>query len=182
MPELPTLRAGRVTLRPLHDGDLDRLTAIVAAPGVAEWWSPPRDAQQARDELRNDGTAFAIDIDGALAGWLAYEEENEPDYRHAGLDIFLAPEYQGQGLGPEALRLAARWLVDERGHHRLTIDPAAHNERAIRAYEAVGFRPVGVMRRYERGADGRWHDNLLMDLLAEELRGGPDLVLREPVE
>ena len=28
------------------------------------------------------------------------------------------------------------------------------------------------MRRYERGADGRWHDNLLMDLLREEMRGG----------
>jgi aminoglycoside 6'-N-acetyltransferase len=26
-----------------------------------------------------------------------------------------------------------------------------------------------VMRRYERGADDSWHDNLLMDLLAEEL-------------
>ena len=33
------------------------------------------------------------------------------------------------------------------------------------------FRPVGVMRRYERDADGSgWHDGLLMDLLAEELR------------
>jgi aminoglycoside 6'-N-acetyltransferase len=26
------------------------------------------------------------------------------------------------------------------------------------------------MRRYERGPDGQWHDSLLMDLLAEELR------------
>ena len=25
-----------------------------------------------------------------------------------------------------------------------------------------------MMRRYERGADGSWHDGLLMDLLAEE--------------
>jgi aminoglycoside 6'-N-acetyltransferase len=25
------------------------------------------------------------------------------------------------------------------------------------------------MRRYERRSDGRWHDNLLMDLLADEL-------------
>jgi len=25
------------------------------------------------------------------------------------------------------------------------------------------------MRRYERGADGSWHDGLLMDLLREEL-------------
>ena len=29
---------------------------------------------------------------------------------------------------------------------------------------------VEQLRRYERGADGRWHDNLLMELMAEELR------------
>jgi aminoglycoside 6'-N-acetyltransferase len=28
---------------------------------------------------------------------------------------------------------------------------------------------VGVMRQYERQADGRWHDGLLMDLLRDEL-------------
>jgi aminoglycoside 6'-N-acetyltransferase len=37
------------------------------------------------------------------------------------------------------------------------------------AYQRVGFRPVGVMRRYERGPDGCWHDGLLMDLLPEDL-------------
>jgi len=73
-------------------------------------------------------------------------------------------------LGRVALRLVAGWLFDRRGHHRLTIDPACANTRAIRAYEAVGFRSVGVMRRYERGVDGDWHDNLLMDLLRDELR------------
>src|SRR5919206_3530695 len=166
----PTLRGDRLTLRPLRDDDVDRLAEIVAAPGVREWWGPLDGPEDARAELRAYGPAFAIEVDGALAGWLGYAEETDPDYRHAGLDIFLAPEHQGRGLGREALRLAARWLVDARGHHRLTIDPACANERAIRAYAAVGFRPVGVMRRYERGADGRWHDNLLMDLLAEELR------------
>jgi aminoglycoside 6'-N-acetyltransferase len=60
-------------------------------------------------------------------------------------------------------------LVDERGHHRITIDPAADNAAAIRTYEKVGFRPVGVMRKYERDGDGRgWHDGLLMELLAGE--------------
>ncbi len=50
------------------------------------------------------------------------------------------------------------------------IDPAADNQPAIRCYTAVGFRPVGIMRRYERNADGSgWHDGLLMDLLADEL-------------
>ena len=63
----------------------------------------------------------------------------------------------------------ARYLIDARGHHRLTIDPSDANERAIRAYSKLGFRPVGVMRQYERGADGTFHDGLLMDLLADEL-------------
>ena len=160
-------------LRPLDDASLERLAAIVAEPGVREWWGTLDDPDRTRRDLRNEGAAFAIEVDGAVAGWLGFSEENEPDYRHAGLDIFLAPEFQDRGLGPAALRLAARWLIDERGHHRLTIDPALHNRRAIAAYEAIGFRPVGVMRRYERGADGRWHDGLLMELLAEELPAGP---------
>jgi aminoglycoside 6'-N-acetyltransferase len=75
--------------------------------------------------------------------------------------------------GPEALRAVARYLIDERGHHHLTIDPAAANARAIRAYQTIGFRPVGILRAYERGADGAWHDNLLMDLLASELTWRP---------
>ena len=52
------------------------------------------------------------------------------------------------------------------------IDPAADNVAAIRAYEKVGFRPVGVMRQYERLPGGEWHDGLLMDLLADELTDG----------
>jgi aminoglycoside 6'-N-acetyltransferase len=113
--------------------------------------------------------AFAIEIDGALPGWLGVDKREDPDYRHASLDIFLAPEHHGGGHGPRALRLAARWLIDERGHHRLTIDPAASNERAIGVYASLGFRPVGLMRDYERGPDGAWRDGLLMDLLAHEL-------------
>jgi aminoglycoside 6'-N-acetyltransferase len=168
---LPTLHDGALTLRPLAEDDLDRLVAIVGAPGVAEWWSPPRGPAERRDELRNEGLAFAIELDGEVVGWLGFEEELYPDYAHASLDLFLAPEAQDRGLGPAALRLVAGWLVRDHGHHRLTIDPAAENGRAIRAYEKVGFRPVGVMRRCERRADGRMGDNLLMDVLAEELGG-----------
>lgn len=162
---LPTLHDGRLTLRPLEERDVDALVAIIDRPGVREWWG----TENRREDLLDDQPAFTIEVDGALAGWLGLHEEEDPDYRHASMDIFLAPEFQGAGLGPAALRLAARWLIDERGHHRITIDPAAGNERAIRAYKAVGFRAVGTMRRYERGPDGEWHEGLLMDLLAEEL-------------
>jgi aminoglycoside 6'-N-acetyltransferase len=99
---------------------------------------------------------------------IQYHEENEPDFRHAGIDLFLAGRAQGQGFGTEAVRTLARYLIDERGHHRLTIDPAAENAAATRTYEKVGFRAVGVMREYWRSPDGTWRDGLLMDLLARE--------------
>ncbi|MBW3608398.1 MAG: GNAT family N-acetyltransferase [Actinobacteria bacterium] len=171
---MPTLRGERVVLRPLAAADADVLSGIIAQPEVARWWgSRPHDREHHRAGLLEDAAgndAFAIEVDGALAGWLGVYEEEEPDYRHAGLDIFLAPERQGAGLGAEALRLAARWLIEECGHHRLIIDSAAANERAIAVYAAIGFRPVGIMRAYERGNDGTWHDGLLMDMLADELR------------
>lgn len=167
---VPILRGERVTLRPIAEADLDALTVIIQSPGVREWWWEADDAERLREDLPSDGNAFAIDLDGALVGWLGFEEETDPGYRHAAIDISLDARFQGQGLGPDALRAVIRWLAHERGHHRFTIDPAAHNERAIKAYGAVGFKPVGILRRHERGADGSFHDGLLMDLLIDELR------------
>ena len=48
------------------------------------------------------------------------------------------------------------------------IDPAADNAAAIACYRKVGFRDVGVMRRYEKGPDGIWHDGLLMELVVDD--------------
>jgi aminoglycoside 6'-N-acetyltransferase len=70
----------------------------------------------------------------------------------------------GRGVGTEVVRRVLRSLIDERGHHRVTIDPAADNHAAIAAYRKAGFREVGLLRLAERDADGRgWHDSLLME-------------------
>jgi aminoglycoside 6'-N-acetyltransferase len=167
------LRGARLLLRLLHAEDRGRLEEILREPEVARWWGGyDIDAKQVVEEIftEPDTVSYAIEADGELVGLIQYDEENTPDYRHAGIDIFLATAWQGRGLGGEAVRVLARYLFDERGHHRLTIDPAAANARAVRAYERVGFRPVGVMREYERGPDGVWRDGLLMDLLASEFR------------
>jgi hypothetical protein len=76
------------------------------------------------------------------------------------------------------VRTLASYLIQERGHQRLTIDPAADNAAAIRAYEKVGSGAVGVMREYLRSPDGTWRDGLLLDLLAPELieHDAPDRV------
>jgi aminoglycoside 6'-N-acetyltransferase len=67
-------------------------------------------------------------------GLIQFGEEHEPRYRHATIDLFLDPELHGRGLGSEALRRVVRHLIDERGHHRITIDPATANAAAIRSY------------------------------------------------
>ena len=152
-----------VTLRPAGPEDRPRLLEIVREPGVARWWG-------SQAELDDESPTFVIEVDGETAGAIQYWEEDEPDYRHAGIDVFLSAAFQDRGLGSDAVRALARHLFEVRGHHRITIDPAAANARAIRAYERVGFKPVGVLRQYERGPDGTFHDGLLMDMLRGELR------------
>lgn len=161
-----------MTLRPLREEDLREIVAILSEPEAALWWGEADEESLREDYLGEPGDdhAFAVELEGELIGIAAYWEENEPDYRHAGMDIALAAEHRGGGLGQDALRALARHLISERGHWRLTIDPDAENVRAIRSYEALGFRPVGIMRRVERRSDGEFRDGLLMDLLAEELR------------
>ena len=160
-----------VTLRPVEPGDAPILAEILAEPAVARWWGT-FDLERVRRDLTAgspDEEGFAIEHDGAVIGYIQAVEENEPDFRHASIDLFVRTAAQGRGLGPDAIRTVAVYLIDERGHHRITIDPAVANGQAITAYERVGFRPVGVMREYQRMADGTWVDALLMDLLATEL-------------
>jgi aminoglycoside 6'-N-acetyltransferase len=163
------LRGERVVMRPVVEADIAALTALIAEPAVARWWGP-HDAARVRGDLLEDeeSESFAIELNGETIGVLMVSEENTPDYRHAALDISLATVHHGRGLGRESLRTMIDHLVEERGHHRFTIDPSVDNELAIRCYSSVGFKPVGVMRRYERDADGTWGDGLLMDLLADE--------------
>ncbi|MBI3746701.1 MAG: GNAT family N-acetyltransferase [Chloroflexi bacterium] len=167
----PVLQGARVRLRPIGTADRAAFHRILAEPEVARWWVHG-DLAATLAELFDDQdeVRLTIEVDGEIAGLIQFSEEETPDYRHAGIDLFLGGQFHGRGLGPEAIRLVAGHLFEVRGHHRLIIDPAVANVRAIRAYEKVGFRSVGVMRAYERGADGSWHDGLLMDLLVGEVR------------
>jgi aminoglycoside 6'-N-acetyltransferase len=166
-----TLDGERVHLRPADSSDTTTFAAFLRDPTVHPIWQaadPDADALEltGRDD---EVLVWAIEADGQVVGLIQAHAETDPRYRRAGIDIVLAERGQDRGLGSDAVRTVARWLIGARGHHRLTIDPAVHNARAIAAYAKVGFRPVGVMRRYEGDLDGSWHDGLLMDLLADEL-------------
>ena len=162
------LRGRTVRLRPLTAADAPALLVILDQPDVAEWW---RRAEWERlDE--SGAVSFAILLDDAVAGCIQYHEETDPDYFAAAIDIFVSAAVHGRGVGSDAMRTLIAWLIDVRGHHRLTVDPAALNARAIHVYEKLGFRPVGVLRQYERVAGGSWRDALLMELLAGEPERG----------
>ena len=168
----PDLRGELVVLRSPVEADIPRLAAIMATPEVGRWWMGETEELTRTRVLEGeeDTTIWVVLADGEIIGMVQAWEETEPDYRHGGIDIALHPDWHGRGLGADTVRTVARHLIDDRGLHRITIDPAAANTAAIRSYERVGFRRVGIMREYERGNDGTWHDGLLMDLLAAELR------------
>jgi aminoglycoside 6'-N-acetyltransferase len=165
------LSGNAVTLRPLTVADVPALVKIRATPEVLHRWRGGEDLTASVIEDLDDPVThvYVIEHGGRVVGAVQWSAEESPDYRHAGIDIYLSPEVHGKGLGTDAVRTLARYLITEHGFHRLVIDPAADNAAAIRCYEKVGFRPVGIMRRYERNDDGTWHDGLMMDLLAEEL-------------
>lgn len=166
---LPTLEGDGFTLRPLRRADAEDVLALLRQPGVARWWGT-YDAEKLERDFFDPAWAYTylVSVDDDLAGILQFHEVPDPDYKSAGIDVTLGEAYQDRGLGTKALKRLVRYLISERGHHRMTIDPATDNPRAIRVYEKVGFRPVGVMREYERDSNGQWHDGLLMDLLASE--------------
>ena len=150
---MASLDGSQVRLRPPSPDDVPALVAS-AAPEVYAHWRGGDDLEAAvvEDFAEEGSTAYVIELDGRVVGWIQWQAEEEPDYRHASIDIYVDPAVHGRGVGTDAVRTMARHLIDDHGHHRLTIDPAADNPAAIRCYTKVGFRPVGIERQAERGA------------------------------
>lgn len=129
---------------------------MLTTPEVHRWWGDAHldDGWPGQDD--SDAVRFVVLIDEQVIRLVQYYEEDDPDYRHAGIDISLYPRWHRHGYGADAVRTLARHLIANRGHHRLVIDPAADNKAAIHCYRKVGFRPVGVLRRHWRDPDGSW--------------------------
>ena len=157
------IHGDRVTLRPIAPRDRGPLKAIRDEPGVVRWWGAQTAGWPGDDETVEE---WVIELDDEVVGFIQFCEE-AGDYRHADVDILLATRVHGHGLGTDAMRAITRHLIADRGHHRITLTTWPDNARAIRVYEKVGFRRVGVTRLSERGDDGTWHDELLMELVVE---------------
>ena len=170
------LQSERIRLRAMTPDELDAAFRIRSLPEVIARWPTTDVAGDVAAAIADPDLHYLAieDLAGAMIGGIQWAAEEDPDYAHASIDIYLDPGVHGQGLCTEAVRLLMEHLFTIEGHHRLTIDPAADNAAAIRCYEKAGFQRIGVMRQYERGPDGTFHDGLLMECLRSDWASGSD--------
>ena len=164
-PDSPHELIGRqIILRPLDKSDSEPLRKIHSTPGVSKWWGLPDEGFPFLDEPETQ--RLGVTFEGQLIGLIQYTEEPYPDGRNAEIDIFIDPDFHGRGLGADAMKTLIRYLQDERGHHRIILYTSPQNERALKSYEGLGFRRVGVVEASARDPNtGEWVDEILLELV-----------------
>ena len=166
--------AGIVTLRAPEERDVAPLVAILQQPEVALWWVGYDEARVRSEVLEAPGVAHIIEVDGACAGTLFVYRGADPEYPTTVMHIFIGTEFRGRRVGEEAIaRAIGREFAD--GITRVTLDPNVHNAGAIRSYERLGFRRVGVLTDYQVRPGGALEDALFMELTKSKHPNGPVL-------
>lgn len=146
---LEVLRGGLVSIRPFTFEDVERrahwprymepeyshLNMDLNSESRRQmWW---RERRRQRQPFW-----FAIDtLDGRLIGEETLREV-DPRTKSARLGIHISPDFVGQGYGTDALRVLLSYLFDCLHYEEMKLDVAAHNRRAIRTYEKLGFETV----------------------------------------
>lgn len=136
------LQGEHVVIRCAALEDVDLLVHWHSDPQVASYWDGN---MYSREELlirlaRPHVDAYIVEVDREPLGYLQAWFGETADV--CGLDMFLIPTARGRGLGPDAARTLALYLLDAGGRQRVTVDPYLENERAVRAWQKAGFRPV----------------------------------------
>ena len=166
-----------VTLRAPNQHDLDPLLEILAEPEVSLWWvgyTPERVQQEFIDAPE---TTRIIEVGGVCAGALVVLRGADAEYPTTVMHLFIGTAFRGRRIGEETLALAIRHEFAH-GIARVTLDPNVANEGAIRSYERLGFRRIGVLRDYQVRPGGHLEDALFLDLTRSDFPDGPLLPTR----
>jgi diamine N-acetyltransferase len=119
-------------------------------------------------------------VDDARVGFTIYERATGRAIGNCGLHevdlpnrrtlvgiMIGEPEARGRGYGTEAMRLLLDFAFTALGLHSVMLMVFEYNGAGLRCYEKVGFREVG-RRRESRWYNGRFWDEIYMDILATE--------------
>jgi RimJ/RimL family protein N-acetyltransferase len=167
---------GRVRLRALEEGDLERTRAWVNDPEVARLVNrvTPVTGPQHREWYQRvladpHQVIFAIEVvpDGMHIGNCGLKHI-DPRVRKGELWVYLGERaYWGQGYGTEACQALCRYGFERLNLHRIYLYVAEYNRSAIRLYERLGFHTEGRLRD-DIFQDGRHYDSVIMGLLRSE--------------
>ena len=166
------LRDGDLVLRSFTIEDVPAITRACQDPEIQRWIPViprPYTDEDARSFVTADdlGHQFAIVDRGELVGSIGMRV-NQFETGHVG--YWCAKEARGRGLTPRALRLVARFGLEELGLGRLELITDPDNHASQRVAEKVGFRREAVLRSHLRHPDGRRRDSVMFSLLPGELR------------
>lgn len=93
-------------------------------------------------------------------------------HRTATVGLFIGDEEnRSKGYGAETLRLMLDFGFNYLNLNNIMLQVKSFNERAIACYKKVGFKECG-RRRESYFLDGKYYDEIQMDILAREFEGG----------
>jgi RimJ/RimL family protein N-acetyltransferase len=119
--------------------------------------------------ILNQPNAWIVEEDGMLVGGGGLNDINEAD-RRARLAIGMFNErHIGRGIGRKVTDLVLQQAFGPLGLHRVDLRVLSFNIRAIRCYEACGFRLEGIERESAL-VGGDWHDDWIMAILEQDIR------------
>ena len=163
-----------IRLRAVEESDLEEINQRFWDPDVNRflalpWPEPLSGTRQWWEGRRASGEpTFAIEtVAGELVGVCSLEDINSRA-RSAWLGIWIAKEHWNRGYGTEAVRLLCAFAFREMNLQRISLLVYETNPRGRRAYEKVGFKEEGRLRR-AHFVGGEHIDTLIMGLLAEDL-------------
>jgi RimJ/RimL family protein N-acetyltransferase len=173
---LPTLVDGDLTLRRFRDEDREGRARLGRDPEIHRLLggNPEReppftllDAAEWLRRLRGARYAWAMERESRLIGAVRLEVLDSLAQRGELAISILDPGLLGRGIGRRAVRLVLHYGFATLGLHRVGLRVIAANERAIRCYQACGFRVEGREREAVE-LQGDWQDDLIMGVLRPE--------------
>jgi RimJ/RimL family protein N-acetyltransferase len=153
----PPLADPVVALRPWRETDIPAQLEAFADPVFDHFsdWAPRTEADARRniaemEAARRRGEQLQLALvephdDDVLLGGGSL---NEVSHGRAAVGYWLTPDARGRGIATHAVRLLARWAVDELGLARLEITCGPDNQASQRVAERCGFTREGVLRAH----------------------------------
>jgi RimJ/RimL family protein N-acetyltransferase len=151
-----------LTLRRAFADDLGAIMAIERMPGFERWVGRSSESEH-REMMAGASYAYLVaESSGAIVAFAILRDLHDP---HGNLYLKrIAVAQTDAGLGSAFLALIAAWAFGHERVHRFWLDCFAHNLRAQRVYEKLGFAREGLLREAYLGADGVRRDLTLMSL------------------